>query len=645
MEPFCYTQLPSKDSFRIILLEPGQADDQLRCRLQVHRVATAPAYDALSYVWGDPSRSLPLVSDGKQLLITAALEAALRRLRLPETRLALWVDQLCINQADLDERTQQVQLMRDIYSRASKVIVWLGSDDDNQAASARDLVRRIDAVWDDHIDTLRFPSDEELAKRRLPPQDAACWKDLEAMLAAPYFRRIWVVQECRLASDLLVVWGSQQIPWLEFYHTYFWVASNSATDSPGLSLSINSEILFSSSNCPDPGFSDDFDWLGILKATRFLEATDPRDKVFALLGLLGDKGALVTPDYREPPLRVFARFAARMVSAMDSLRLLSFAPLARDVESPRWAPRWEWDRHGAMTYKPFEHYQFSASLALRPVTKPSMSRWDVLALKGVSVDVIEATTAPLEGGLVDTSGNLLNEAWELVQSKKTLLQSRYAETYGLIVAFAWTITAGQALYPHILMYKPAEHEHLLDFAAYQVDHVLRMMEKDDDSLKEGGCLRSTMDLAHLAYRAYNHLSEKGTQAEPLAEEWATWIRETMHWAHGDKSTAESACALFDKLGVDADAQLRYQSMMGIVTPWRRLFVTKEGYMGLAAHGIQPGDEICVLFGGATPYVVRPTGVEGEYLFMGECYVHGLMDGEAVLRWERGESCEQWFHLR
>lgn len=426
---------------------------------------------------------------------------------------------------------------------------------------------------------------------------------------------------------------------MHFYHTYNWIASNSGSyQTPGVSLNIHSEILFSSSNCDDPEFSDDHDWLHILKATRMHGATDPRDKVYGLLGLFGEKAASIIPDYRKPPIQVFADFATRMISQMDSLKLLSFAQLAKDDVFPLWAPRWEWDLHGDMTYKPFEHYDFHASKNLHPVTKPSL-RWDILPLKGILIDEIECTTVPLTDGIVNQSTeNLITQAWNLLDAQKSVIQSKYTTPHGLITTLVWTLTAGQAMYPHILMYMPAEKTHLLDFAAHLANHLLDKMDQDDDTLKQGGCLRKILELALLARKAYN----EDTTPDPISESSRKWIQETMTWAH-DEKTAEIAMSTFDKVGIDEEAHHRYQTMLWCVVPWRRIFTTKQGYVGLGAHGIQPGDKICVLFGGATPYVVRPDG--DEYLFKGECYVRGLMDGEAISAWEGGELEEQWFYLR
>ena len=79
----------------------------------------------------------------------------------------------------------------------------------------------------------------------------------------------------------------------------------------------------------------------------------------------------------------------------------------------------------------------------------------------------------------------------------------------------------------------------------------------------------------------------------------------------------------------------YHILMVLITMWRKILVSKQGYVGLSAPSVQPGDQICVLFGGSTPYIVRPTSISGEYHFLGECYVHGLMNGEEIQLWEEG----------
>jgi hypothetical protein len=71
----------------------------------------------------------------------------------------------------------------------------------------------------------------------------------------------------------------------------------------------------------------------------------------------------------------------------------------------------------------------------------------------------------------------------------------------------------------------------------------------------------------------------------------------------------------------------------------KIFLTETGYLGFGPRCLRLGDVVCVLFGGGTPYVRRPTSVPDEYLFLGPAYVHGLMDGEAIDAWEKGKRTQ------
>lgn len=90
-----------------------------------------PIYKALSYTWGDINSKKSLILNGATCLITKNLDVALRHLQHEDSPEPLWVDSLCINQEDNDEKSEQVQRMKSIYESASKVIVWLGPSANN----------------------------------------------------------------------------------------------------------------------------------------------------------------------------------------------------------------------------------------------------------------------------------------------------------------------------------------------------------------------------------------------------------------------------------------------------------------------------------------------------------------------------------
>jgi len=123
-----------------------------------------PSYEALNYVWGNPMPSRRLQFGNKWLSITTNLSAALHRLRLPEQKISLWIDQMCINQADLGERSSQVNMMSSIYTHAQHVIAWVGEDHLEETVVARDFILELVKKDRKFFTGLHEMNDEFLAK-------------------------------------------------------------------------------------------------------------------------------------------------------------------------------------------------------------------------------------------------------------------------------------------------------------------------------------------------------------------------------------------------------------------------------------------------------------------------------------------------
>lgn len=147
---FQYQPLESHDSIRILTLSPGRPNDPLRGTLEVVCIDSAGVYEPISYAWAEPGppncRYEIFLGDGDQerclQLRGGNLFAALRRFRSQDTQRRLWADQICINQDDLGERNEQVQFMNRIYANASRVLIWLGLDDEDEAESAFGLIHQ-----------------------------------------------------------------------------------------------------------------------------------------------------------------------------------------------------------------------------------------------------------------------------------------------------------------------------------------------------------------------------------------------------------------------------------------------------------------------------------------------------------------------
>jgi len=121
---------------RLLQLEPANDRSALiRCSFITVRLADRPAYEALSYVWGTYSQRETIRVATADVSVTTNLFLALSSLRHPDTPRTLWVDALCINQADVEERSRQVSIMGLIYTEADNVVVYLGEEwDDHKIA-------------------------------------------------------------------------------------------------------------------------------------------------------------------------------------------------------------------------------------------------------------------------------------------------------------------------------------------------------------------------------------------------------------------------------------------------------------------------------------------------------------------------------
>jgi len=130
MDLYEYRPLSSNANFRILRLAPGEGEEMLSCSLLEVSLSDPPSYEALSYVWGKVTRTKSVSCGGKTLLVTESLHKALRALRHPAFPRFLWADGVYINQEDLQERAQQVSVMREIYEKTTQGIVWLGEESD-----------------------------------------------------------------------------------------------------------------------------------------------------------------------------------------------------------------------------------------------------------------------------------------------------------------------------------------------------------------------------------------------------------------------------------------------------------------------------------------------------------------------------------
>jgi hypothetical protein len=128
-EMFRHRPLSGPDDFRCLLLKSAKDKDAvIECELYHLGVDNPAFYDAVSYCWEGQTPTEPILCDNQRFLVTANCIAILRQLRRRWVGRLLWVDAICIDQTREreDERNQQLQIMGQIYSRAAKVVIWMG---------------------------------------------------------------------------------------------------------------------------------------------------------------------------------------------------------------------------------------------------------------------------------------------------------------------------------------------------------------------------------------------------------------------------------------------------------------------------------------------------------------------------------------
>jgi hypothetical protein len=182
-----YETIPSpanREFARVLDLAPGEPAEPLRGSLRRMSVSNPGPFEALSYVWGRNHVPDTIICDDKTLPITSSVAVALRRLRSTTDTRTIWVDQVCINQQDLVERSQQVRHMNSIYQKASRVLVWLGLDHGDDAARAFELTKSLAAVSDDPV--LREEFRSRLADGDLTQFAEQDWVSLGWLFKLPY---------------------------------------------------------------------------------------------------------------------------------------------------------------------------------------------------------------------------------------------------------------------------------------------------------------------------------------------------------------------------------------------------------------------------------------------------------------------------
>ena len=367
MHSYLYSPLhePGSD-LRLLLIKPGQYNEPLVCWFVEDADLTGATrqYEALSYTWGDGTRKVPIVLNGAEFFVTENLRNGLRHLRREapeeaERQLPLWIDAICINQEDTNERDAQVRRMKSIYEQADRVIIWLGmynepTDalcvlvgvnpryrvDDNSEAMARSAL------------VLAFVLQEEANQQQTSEvsiglkdcnfaSNLQVWLQLSRLFHRPWFERLWIIQELAVSRKPIVRWGNLQMAWQKLEKAaQFILRPGEAVLPPHIhqmfpmlgahritQVALQSMYNFDTQNV-----------LTILHNTQNTKCSDPRDRLYAIRGIVEDNKDIEI-DYSTPVQHVYHNWAARRIKRTNSLDILSAcADSSRGGDLPSWVP-------------------------------------------------------------------------------------------------------------------------------------------------------------------------------------------------------------------------------------------------------------------------------------------------------------------
>nr|XP_036580247.1 het domain-containing protein [Colletotrichum truncatum]KAF6788079.1 het domain-containing protein [Colletotrichum truncatum] len=588
--------MPDSRSIRVFTLYPGVPSDPLRGGLEFVNIDSgAGAYETISYVWGDPSKTHGMVCDGVEVLITKSLHGALTCLRLPHASRRLWADQICIDQENTEEKSSQIPLMNVIYRNAKHVLVWLGHDEQKVARAAFDLVSDLAATFADRERRAAFD-------RRQAENSASCndshdmWSPLRALTSLSWFTRAWIVQEIGTRAPATLFWGDVYIEW-EVLHS----VCKDLTDYHHLRKEVDIQtpkVKYMYRRFIEPDRSsrhaNRFSFLYELHRARHLMASDPRDRVYAMLGHYSIRNTpnqeirALKPDYSKTLEEVYNDVATRGLIG-DDKSLLTLASVqhktvpskqhALELSSldyssvspnklPSWVPDWRTYQSHILSEPTSPH---RASGALRSSLQVDGSS-KTIYIKGVIVDTIAAHSKSFQPREFHVNGseysNVIEKIWrEVCEESDFDLASRYLPTARSAV-FAYLQTLSNACVA----------------VAWQDNQPYESASKD-------------MWLAHGAAYLVRAAGKSCAISESLRD--LAKAGDAAKWARAANGASRN-----------------------------RVFAkTKDGYYVLGPKTMEPGDIVCVLLGGKMPFCLRPWG--NKYLLLGECYVHGIMNGQAV----------------
>lgn len=603
----------SSSEIRLLYLHAGSGDDPVVCTLE-HYQQPRQGYEALSYAWGDETDYSLLQLNGKPFLIKKKLHTALRHLRngidqnesKSGTARLFWIDAICIDQSNVEERNEQVQRMRSIYEGAVRVVVWLGADHELED----DEVSFTPSIW---------------SFGKLPPgsikttngalalaihlalyetvgggfdEDQKSWGYLCRLLSRSWFSRLWILQEIAASQSVVCTVGRSMITWNTLEKAAIHILDPEFVKEVPCPYILP---LMRANNVLKVGLrgADPWNLLTILREVQDAQCTDPRDKIFALKGLLlQDEAEDIEIDYSKSIKRVYADWAWKRIDRLQSLDIFSICadsagssiPGLYSANESEGIPSWTPDLRKALgrdnpLFKRSHSGQLPRGIYNRPFLVTRSDDGLKLSMVGARSDKVAMLTS-----IGDPTQSLVNPI-SLSSSLLAIIED-------------W------------------ERLILRHFRPERMDKAAQLSKTFTRTLLRG-------------YHAWGK-DRKGA-----------WLRQRYEVWRGLLEVPKDFSPPVEIDGSDLDRVRNefvgdIERILFTMTHGCQMLITQHGDLGVVAGNchVAAGDEIWVLPRGLTPFILRHVE-DSSYRLMGPCYIDG-MDEQATEKTEWREK--MWTNL-
>ncbi|KAH8650126.1 heterokaryon incompatibility protein-domain-containing protein [Xylariales sp. PMI_506] len=577
--------------FRLVRIFPAKMF-AIKCEILHESLTHPPPYTALSYAWGDVDDKRTIQLGNIEISVGMGLYGGLEAIRQKGEDVLVWADALCIDQQNRDERSSQVQMMTEIYAKATSVAIWLGPAE-NKSHLAAEFLKEI---------AVRARDPEQIQAMISQDRYIEQIEAVACLFQRDYWSRLWVVQEVFNARSISVYCGLTKLPW-SLYKTaaqvfqrhkkdldlYF---SGTASDSRNRRRfsTLTSSLSYAQVLVYDgPGSLLDFgslDGVGdealldVMRTSRRKLTSEPRDKIFGVLGVLPEDIRREFPvDYSLSVKDVYTDIVDFLIYTTERLDVICesihFPAQTHTARLPSWVP--DWSQHSE-TSALGHLYNFSAARDTNARYQFLDKRRNELKISAIYIDTIRC-----HGIAVGTLCTLADYLMAFLHWRALLLDYVSSEPadYQMEIqeAFCRTLSLGQV---------PSE------WRGRSQDWMRRCYEVFATHI------RKRLPQLPLDDQLHAHLLADGAAKQDIRQ-----FLQRNFGAH----------------------------MMG-----RSFFISRRSRVGMGSGFMLPDDIIVVPLGCRTPIILREEGgKEGRYRYVGDVYVDGYMDGKAIDLLNSGEK--------